>query len=77
MLSYANTSVDYRDELFEVGGVQKSDVIHAPLKLLPNIFKVSCISLNASCADVAESVCCSRLLRLHTIQMDRRLSCLC
>ena len=62
LLIYANTSVDYRDEMFEVGGVQKSDVIHARSELLSSIFKVSCISFNASCVDVLESVavlgCC-------------------
>ncbi|XP_062523563.1 serine/threonine-protein kinase MRCK alpha-like [Corticium candelabrum] len=42
------TTVDMRDELFEVGGVQKSDVIHAPLKLLPNIFKVVASAYNTN-----------------------------
>jgi serine/threonine-protein kinase MRCK len=42
------TTVDMRDELFEVGSVQKSDVIHAPFKLLPNIFKVVASAYNAS-----------------------------
>ncbi|XP_062523382.1 uncharacterized protein LOC134198062 isoform X2 [Corticium candelabrum] len=42
------TTVDMRDEMFEVGGVQKSDVIHARSELLSSIFKVVASAYNTN-----------------------------